>query len=376
MGKTKNYPEIAVTKHGAAAYDVIDIKYGFKPSTNSIMSETYGYLKPIKLAKIQIRKPSGFRSKMRLFECHCDRCGGSCIASERTLREGTKKSCGCLERDNLNRIHADSVKDYTGWKLDMLTAQYRVEDPNDPNYGKWCFKCECGNLYYGTPSALLSNKKIHPHTVASCGCMTTQLRSEGIIRALNSHGMYQSRIYRIYELMLARCYNNNLPNYDNYGGRGIYVCDEWYTPGITGNPGFIKFMNWAYSNGYYDQQEDTPRSDILSIDRIDNNGPYAPWNCRWVTYKIQQNNKSTNRHLRYNGKIYTFAQFRELFGIKDQVYLHEYVNKGKSLNVMVYNFIHWWEPDKKLHFDKNKGMWVNKDGFVVLVPKYDIALLD
>lgn len=372
MGIKKEYPIIKVKNHGFDAYNKVDSDFGFKVPTNSMIHVRYGYLEPTKLVHIEIR-PS---RKVRIFECICHRCGNTCLANERGLREGGKKSCGCLERDNLDQIHIDIVKDYTGWKLDMLTAQYRVEDPNDPNYGKWCFKCECGNLYYGTPSILVGNKRGHPHTIVSCGCMTSQLRSEGIIRSLNSHGMYNSKLYNVYIAMIERCYNPNNPRYPVYGGRGIYICDEWRTPGVHGNPGFVNFMNWAYNNGYYDQPNDTPFVEKLTIDRIDNDGPYAPWNCRWVTNKVQSNNKSTNRHLCYNGKIYTFAQFRELFSIKDQVYLHEYVNKGKSLNVMVYNFIHWQEPDKKLHFDKNKGMWVNKDGFVILIPKYDIELLD
>ena len=376
MGKEQKYPEIEITEHGEAAYDKIDMQYGFPTSTNSIMRGEYGYLKPIKLVKIQLRPAAGARGKIRMFECHCNRCGGSCIANERALREGTKKSCGCLERDNRTKLHEDAKKDYTGWKIDMLTAKYRVDDPNDPNYGKWCFECECGNLYYNIPWAVINNKRIHPNTIASCGCMTSQLRSEGIIRGRNSHGMYESRLYSVHGQMLARCYNQNHPKYPIYGGRGIYVCDEWYTPNVEGNPGFKNFAKWSYDHGFYDQPKDTSRSEILSIDRIDNDGPYAPWNCRWVTIKVQENNKSTNRHIRYNGEVYTFAQFRELFGIKDQVYLHEYVNKGKSLNAMVYNFMHFNEPDKRVYYDKKTGMWRNKEGFIVLIPKYDIELLD
>lgn len=376
MGKEQKYPEIEITKHSKESYDAIDMMYDFSYPTNNIISSEYGFLKPTKLVKIQIRKPSGNRSKVRIFECHCNRCGGTCLANERALREGTKKSCGCLERDNRHKIHEDLKRDYTGWKIDMLTAKYRVDDPNDPNYGKWCFECECGNLYYAVPTVIVSNKKKHPHTIASCGCMTKQLRSEGIIRSHNSHGMYDTKIYTVYRNMVRRCYAPTEKRYPRYGGRGIYICDEWYQPGVEGNPGFKAFAEWSFNHGYYVQPDDIAWNDKLTIDRIDNDGPYAPWNCRWVTNWVQANNKSTNRHIRYNGVVYTFAQFRELFGIKDQVYLHVYVNKGRSLNAMVHNFLYKDQPDKKLHYDKTSGMWRNKDGFIILVPKYDIEVID
>lgn len=75
--------------------------------------------------------------------------------------------------------------------------------------------------------------------------------------------------------MQQRCYNPKHMYYHDYGGRGIYICDEWYKPGEKGNPGFIAFYNWAMENGYHDQPKNTPKSELLTIDRIDHNGPYA-----------------------------------------------------------------------------------------------------
>ena len=79
--------------------------------------------------------------------------------------------------------------------------------------------------------------------------------------------MNQSKIYSIYHNMKDRCLNPNNHAYDNYGGRGIKICEKWLNEN-----GFINFYNWAILNGY---------KEGLSIDRI--NIDYEPTNCRWIT---------------------------------------------------------------------------------------------
>jgi hypothetical protein len=74
--------------------------------------------------------------------------------------------------------------------------------------------------------------------------------------------------------MRMRTLNPNHKSYNNYGGRGITLCDEWLD--------VQNFWDWAMSNGY---------SDELSIDRIDNDGNYEPNNCRWVGDTIQARNQ-------------------------------------------------------------------------------------
>lgn len=99
--------------------------------------------------------------------------------------------------------------------------------------------------------------------------------------------------------MKTRCYNPNSPSYKRYGGRNVSICKEWLED-------FDSFRIWAENNGY---------SSSLSIDRIDNNGPYSPDNCRWVNNKQQQNNKENNFYVCLDGITKTMSEWAELYNI-------------------------------------------------------------
>jgi len=75
--------------------------------------------------------------------------------------------------------------------------------------------------------------------------------------------------------MKKRCYKQYATGYENYGGRGITICDEWLNS-------FEAFVAWSLANGY---------SDDLTIDRKDNDGNYEPSNCRWTDNFTQGANK-------------------------------------------------------------------------------------
>ena len=102
------------------------------------------------------------------------------------------------------------------------------------------------------------------------------------------HGMYNTKIYAVWENMIARCEVPTRIDYKNYGARGISVCKEWRNS-------FIQFHE-DMRDGY------DPK---LRIDRIDNNGHYCKDNCRWVTTKKSlANRRSLGKYLKgvYKGK--------------------------------------------------------------------------
>lgn len=105
-------------------------------------------------------------------------------------------------------------------------------------------------------------------------------------------------LYGRWNMMKQRCLNPNNRKFQNYGKRGIEVCEEWMD--------FKKFEKWALSNGFEKK---------LTLDRVDTNGNYEPSNCRWATQKTQQNNRSNNRLLKHEGKEYTLSELSELSGI-------------------------------------------------------------
>jgi len=106
------------------------------------------------------------------------------------------------------------------------------------------------------------------------------------------------RVLRVYRGMLNRCYNKNVQSYINYGGRGIYVDDRW-----RGKDGFKNFLT--------DMGERPPGH---TIERLDNNGPYGPSNCKWASREEQASNKRNNRHITANGQTHTLAGWARILG--------------------------------------------------------------
>ena len=117
------------------------------------------------------------------------------------------------------------------------------------------------------------------------------------------HGLSRTRIYGVYRDMYNRCYNEKDISYDNYGGRGIKVCQEWLDD-------FMIFRKWAYDNGY---DENAPRGNY-TLDRINPDGDYEPSNCRWANNYTQMNNKRNNLYYEIDGVTKTLSEWCREYG--------------------------------------------------------------
>lgn len=177
--------------------------------------------------------------------------------------------------------------DITGQQFGYLIAlerEIRTSKSGKTKYAAWKCLCTfegCGEITYSTLHSLRSGQ----HT--KCG-------KHKIV-----HGLRHTRIYGIWNGMKIRCYDKNNHNYKKYGAKGITVCNEW-------KDSFVAFNEWAQANGY---------TDDLTLDRIDPSGNYEPDNCRWVSQKIQQNNRSNNRIISYQGENYTLSQLSRKYNL-------------------------------------------------------------
>lgn len=127
----------------------------------------------------------------------------------------------------------------------------------------WLFLCDCGS----EKTTLV--RSVVKGVTRSCGCLQKE-RSGKKVR----HGMTQTKVYHAWEAMISRCYRVKNASYLNYGGKGITVCERWRT----------SFELFFLDVGH-------PPSAAHTLDRIDSFGNYEPGNCRWATWKEQNNNK-------------------------------------------------------------------------------------
>lgn len=97
-----------------------------------------------------------------------------------------------------------------------------------------------------------------------------------------THGESHTYLYEAWRGMRARCKNKNLKGYKNYGGRGIFVCEEWDADYAA----FSKYVQTTMG----------PRpSSKHSIDRIENDDGYRPGNIRWATKAVQMANRRNSK---------------------------------------------------------------------------------
>jgi hypothetical protein len=169
-------------------------------------------------------------------------------------------------------------------------------------------ECECGNERVLLLSDVLKGR------IISCGCAQRDFVKNATHR--RTHGVTRTRLYQVWVDMKRRCYNPKSVSYSNYGGRGIEICSEWIR-----NPSL--FFHWAKQNGY---------GDTLEIDRINVNAGYSPINCRFVTRKINSDNKRCSFKITFNGETKTVTQWSSILGVS-RVCLYKRIKSGWSVDL-------------------------------------------
>ena len=173
----------------------------------------------------------------------------------------------------------------------------------------WKCLCDCGKETFVRADMLKSGN------TKSCGC---GMHPTGPLTHGETAYGKTSKLYSVWRAMKSRCLNSNDKYYRNYGGRGVFVCDDWLHD-------FAKFKQWAIGAGY---------KEGLSIDRIDNNSGYSPENCRWATRMQQQQNTRNNVLLTLHGKKLCIAEVARRLRVNYETMRHwikKYGPKGAVL---------------------------------------------
>lgn len=145
-------------------------------------------------------------------------------------------------------------------------------------------ECACGSGLRRTRADGLANG-----TITSCGCARREVTTR--------HGLWRHPLYNTWRNMVRRCEDPRNKRYQDYGGRGIAVCERW-----RNLPAFVEDMAPSWEPG-------------LEIDRLDNDGPYSPDNCRWATHAEQARRKRNLRYVTIGGATKTAAEWARENGV-------------------------------------------------------------
>lgn len=164
-----------------------------------------------------------------------------------------------------------------------LTILATGKPPGTYRYAAVC-RCECGKN-----GVVIRLDGLTSGIVVSCGCYR--------LEAVTKHGLTKNPLYQVWRQMISRCQNPSDGSYQNYGGRGIRVCERWQSV-----ESFVVDMESTYQPG-------------LEIDRRYVNGNYEPGNCRWIPHQGNADNRRSGVYLTHDGKTQSLRRWSEETGI-------------------------------------------------------------
>lgn len=206
-----------------------------------------------------------------------------------------------------------------GSRLKVIEEMARVKSGR-----KWrrVFRCvcDCGVERVVRRDHLLSGQTI------SCGCYVNQ---DSYKSRADYHGLQGSPEYKIWKGIRKRCYGKNQTGYENYGGRGITMCDRWKSS----------------FKAFFEDMGPRPSANH-SIERTNNDGNYEPGNCVWATDFEQNRNRRDNVMLEFRGERLCLTDWARRFGMKKGT-LRSRLESGLSVEEALTIPVRQWRSDEQ-----------------------------
>lgn len=186
-----------------------------------------------------------------------------------------------------------NFKDLQGQTFGRLTAirfmPTKVVAGRRVGYPSWECRCSCGNL------TVVIGGNLRAGTAQSCGCLQSELAKA----RLTTHGMSGSPEFESWRSMWDRCTNPNDASYPKYRDRAPPE-------------------NWRSFEKFYSDMGPMP-GPKHSIDRVNNDQPYGPENCRWATWAEQTRNSPRNVWIEFMGERRILTDWAAALGTNPSV---------------------------------------------------------
>lgn len=210
-------------------------------------------------------------------------------------------------------------RDLVGERFGRLLVVSRAPDRTSKagiRQPRWNCMCDCGS------SCLKTGPNLTSGGTMSCGCLRVDYiknNRSGKGHHGYNHGAAGSPEYNSWVGARLRCHNEKDKNYNNYGGRGISLCDRWRNS-------FSAFL------------EDMGERPLgTTLDRIDVNGNYEKSNCRWASTKQQGRNMRKTIWITIGDRTLSVPEWSEISGIPEPVIRQRYRNRGWAGELAVFH---------------------------------------
>lgn len=207
-----------------------------------------------RFGSLRVVIPEGRRNGKRSALCICD--------------------CGRLKAAFLKQLHSSStcgapVHQQQKLKGQRFGCRVVLQDFVEGRSSYALCRCDCGAI----AEVFRADLRRHPASNCPSCCLKQRMKSDDGLR----------RAHESWRGMKQRTQNPAHKNWADYGGRGITVCPEWLE---------------SFERFYADLG---PRPKGTTLERQDNDGPYAPWNCHWEAKSVQSRNKRSTVRVEVHG---------------------------------------------------------------------------